>query len=153
MVKIKDLFSDVACDLSNQTIPPSYHSSELFSSKNLNLAQISSADRLTGSLIGMALTINASRRICKNLFYHLYNILFIGHTLSQVPIKLWQMVCNYFCVQLAGKLIVYDDMLCYVGVIIPLFTYHDYILNVPSITHTCTHSRVAVNCSRVHQFT
>ena len=57
MVKIQDFFADVSCDLSNQTTQPAHHFFELFNSKHINWAQISSIDRLTSYFSSMTPTI------------------------------------------------------------------------------------------------
>ena len=48
IVKIQDFFSEMPCDLSNQTTQPAQHFFELFSSKHAHLTQISSINRFTG---------------------------------------------------------------------------------------------------------
>ena len=48
MVKTQDLFSDMQCDPSNQTTLPALHFFGRFSSKQVNLAQISSTESFTG---------------------------------------------------------------------------------------------------------
>ena len=74
MEKIRDIFSDMPCHPFNQTTQPTHYFFELFRSKHLEEAKISSIDRLTCIFINIPPQWNASRRVCKNLFLHFYFI-------------------------------------------------------------------------------
>ena len=74
MVKIQDVFSDMPCDLSNQTTLPALSFLNLFSSKYLYLVHISSIGRLTCRFVSMSPTIKwFAQSMRKSIFAVLLN--------------------------------------------------------------------------------